>query len=64
MEDVGKKIIRLATALHNACINANKNRQCNQCPFDVQFGCSLYEHPISWKDKLNEAKNSQGGEIK
>lgn len=59
MESIAKKITRLATALHNACNATYRSRQCNQCPFNIQFGCTLYGHPIEWEDKLKEAKTSE-----
>lgn len=53
---VKKRILRLVTALYNACQKSSKEAKCNGCPFKVNFGCSLYEHPIEWGSKLKSAK--------
>ena len=55
-DNIKKRILRLATALHNACQKTYKERKCNECAFSVGHGCDLYEHPISWQYKLELAK--------
>jgi hypothetical protein len=54
--EVKSRILRAATALHNACVKSYKENRCNGCLFKVDVGCSLYGHPIEWEDKLKEAK--------
>ena len=62
-ESQSKKIIRLATALYNACIKSNKERKCRECVFGLSYGCELYGHPIEWDDKLEYAKTKiRGGQ--
>ena len=53
---VRKKILRHATALHNACKESYNETRCVGCPFSITFGCTLNGHPIEWKDKLRKAK--------
>lgn len=58
MSDVRTRMLRAATALHNACVRAYKEDRCNGCPFSVCYGCILHGHPIEWEDKLKDAKES------
>ena len=56
--DTKAKMLRLASALHNACVKNYKKKNCDGCPFTVSpyGGCNLYEHPLEWERKLKEAK--------
>jgi hypothetical protein len=58
---VRARILRAATAMHNACLKTYKEDRCVGCPFNVGngFGCDLYGHPIEWKDKIEQAKTIQ-----
>jgi hypothetical protein len=38
--------------MYNACQKSNKENRCKGCPFNVSHGCTLYGHPIEWKDKI------------
>ena len=58
--EVKKRILRAATHIHNACAETAKANKCNECPFSVRhFGCDLYGHPISWGEKIKEAKGEK-----
>ena len=59
-EPIGNKVLRLATALHNTCVNAWKNRRsaggCEECPFYLSHGCDLYGHALEWQEKIDNEK--------
>lgn len=57
-------ILRLATALHNACQKAYKENSCDGCPFKVGMGCNLYGHPAEWERTLQTAKGQRKLESK
>lgn len=52
-DDITKRtILRQAKALYNACTDAYKLNSCKGCKFKDGFGCTLYGHPIEWRDKF------------
>lgn len=55
-EFIRTKILRAATALHNACKTSYSLNNCVGCPFKVAMGCSLYGHPIEWTSNLDNVK--------
>ena len=63
-EPIGNKVLRLATALHNTCFKAWKNRRydggCEGCQFYLPHGCDLYGHALEWQEKIDNAKKKGG----